>query len=100
MNDTIFIPNPLFEAELQVSPGVQSAVDTYAEEVVVAARILAPVDTGELQASIHMERGVGGESDVVADTPYAAYVEFGTQYADAQSFLRPAADAVLGRSVP
>lgn len=94
-----FVPNPLFGEQLQHSEGVQHAVDVYADDVAAKARSLAPVLTGALRDSIHVQ-GAGGdaaEADVVADVPYAAYVEFGTSTRHAEPFLRPAADAVLGR---
>lgn len=50
------------------------------------ARRRAPVDTGELRASIHIE----GDS-VVADAPHAAYVHEGTIYVESNPFLEEAA---------
>lgn len=67
-----------------------SAIDRVAEQVANDARRLAPIDTGTLRASIHVEKSRRGERDVVASAPYAGYVEVGTSRSRAQPFLRPA----------
>lgn len=57
---------------------------------------LCPVDTGRLRASIDHEMGVdsiGVYADVGSNVEYARYVEEGTQFAEAQPFLRPALSA-------
>lgn len=58
------------------------------------ARILVPVDTGDLQSTIGVE--VEGETvNLVAgggDVDYALYVEFGTIKMEAQPYMRPAID--------
>lgn len=57
------------------------------------ARILAPVDTGRLRASIMATKGSDGLGPFVeigTNVEYAAYVEFGTRYMAAQPYLRPA----------
>lgn len=54
----------------------------------IAAR-LAPVDTGELKASI----GVQG-TDIVATARHAGFVEFGTVRMPPQPFMRPAVQAI------
>lgn len=65
--------------------GLKQTADKIAED----ARARAPVDTGTLRASIatHEE---GEIIEVVATADYAAYVEFGTQDASPEPFLRPA----------
>lgn len=68
-----------------------------AEDVATLAATKAPVGSaaegdespGRLRDSIHAE-----QDRVVADAPYAAYVEYGTVNMDAEPFLRPAADTV------
>jgi|GEM_PF-1714364 phage protein, HK97 gp10 family len=79
----------------RVIKGERAALDraskAYAEAVSDLAQQLAPVDTGELRASIHVEAGdVQGSHKVVASVPYAVFVEFGTHTAAAQPFLTPA----------
>jgi HK97 gp10 family phage protein len=84
-----------FEVEaalLAVIPRVEAAneiVEREAAEVIVGlAEARAPELTGHLKASITEN---GGE--VIADTDYAGYVEYGTRRSKAQPFLRPAKDA-------
>lgn len=96
MSDIVFVPNPLVEEELAQSPEMQAAMTSAANEVATVARQLAPVDTGALRDSIHVDL-VDGEAEVIADVPYAIFVEFGTSVDEAQPYLRPAADAVVGR---
>ena len=51
---------------------------------------LVPVDTGRLRSSIRIE-----DDSVVAETPYAGFVENGTVYMNAQPYLGPAVEAAL-----
>lgn len=63
------------------------------------AKEKAPVDTGNLRASIEsiVEKvaldTIRGEAGT--NTEYAPYVELGTRYMDAQPYLRPAFDEVV-----
>jgi HK97 gp10 family phage protein len=78
-------------ALLAVIPRVAAAdevIEGRAAEIIAAlAEARAPVLTGHLKASIG---GEGGE--VVADTDYAGYLEYGTRRMKARPFLRPAKD--------
>lgn len=57
------------------------------------AKAIAPVDTGTLRDSIHIEPDPGSSDVLVAtDVRYAPFVEYGTAYTPAQPFLRPAVD--------
>lgn len=83
----------------RVLQGEKAAIDrgarAYADAVADLAEQLAPVDTGALRESIHVEDGdVDGSYKVVASVPYAVYVEYGTAHAAAQPFLTPAAQHV------
>ncbi len=64
-----------------------------ASDVAELAREMAPVDTGNLRASIRVERD-GNNHAVVTDVSYAPFLEFGTSRAPAQPFLGPAAESV------
>lgn len=67
-----------------------------AEVVCAAAKAICPVDTGELQASIHVDNLTAESVDVVADADYALAVELGTHKQSPQPFLRPALDIARG----
>jgi len=79
-------------ALLAIIPRVEAAdkvVEESAAHIVVGlAAAKAPILTGQLRASVGEE---GGE--VIADTDYAGYLEYGTRRQKAQPFLRPAKDA-------
>lgn len=63
-----------------------------AEEIADVARQLVPVDTGFLKSQISVEKRGLTEHQVIADTNYANFVEFGTRVSPAQPYLGPAAD--------
>ena len=102
--------------EAKLKPGIAASVAEAQGLIVEEAQRLCPVRTGALRDSIHaedtQETGKTVVGNVVADAPYAAYVEFGTgirgassegagkgPYSptwpgmEAQPFLRPALDA-------
>jgi HK97 gp10 family phage protein len=64
------------------------------EEIAADARRYAPVDTGQLVASIEVDRAQGR---VVAGADHATYVELGTRHMQPQPFLRPALYQKRGR---
>ena len=70
----------------QMDAAAQTACRDAARDAAALARQLAPVRTGRLRASV-----AARENTVLADCPYAAYVEQGTRFAPAQPFLLPAA---------
>ena len=77
---------------------VVKVVNETAQEVLSIAQQLAPVDTGFLRASGHLEGDARGElQKVVFDAEYAGYVEFGTSRSAAQPFLRPAVASIKSR---
>ena len=56
------------------------------------AKLLCPVDTGNLRNSITHERG-GEDFEIVGtNVEYAAYVEMGTSRSKAQPYIRPAVE--------
>ncbi len=87
-----FIPNPLVGAELAETAEMEAALLSSAEMAAEAAQALAPVLTGAYRDSIHAE-AEEGEARLVADVPYAVYVEFGTVDTPAFSPLRRGAEA-------
>ncbi len=82
---------------------VQQVLMNGAIRVAERAREIVPVRTGHLQASIRADLGTEGGSDVgeafesvsvIADTPYASFVEFGTSRMDPEPFMQPAVDEI------
>jgi len=57
---------------------VNSALQSWADNVASDAKRLVPVDTGNLKNSINPKYG-NGFASVTASANYAAYVEFGTR---------------------
>ena len=75
----------------------QQAIEIGMEKAVIfvknQAKTRAPVDTGRLKNSISGRVTIGVkqiEGEVFTDVEYAPYIEFGTERAKAQPFLRPA----------
>ena len=90
--------NHLHHLASRIAPDVidQGAYD-WAVAIEERAKELVPVDTGALQESIHVEKGdSAGQYQVVADMPYAAFVEYGTGRGPAQPYLTPAWRQVRG----
>ena len=71
---------------------VQELIDKAAAVCENEAKQDCPVDTGNLRASIHTEKG-HLEDIVGTDVEYAPYVEFGTYKMRAQPYMQPGADA-------
>jgi HK97 gp10 family phage protein len=90
--------NNLHHLAARIKPDViDQAAFEWAQAVEDRAKELVPVDTGALQESIHVEKGDGdGRYNVVADMPYARFVEFGTGRGPAQPYLIPAWRQVRG----
>ena len=71
--------------------------EAHAEAVAELARELVPVDTGELQSSIHVEDGaLPASRRVVASAAHAPHVEYGTVHMAAQPFMTPAGQRTPG----
>lgn len=77
---------------------VRAVVRKTAKDVEHTAKLLAPVDTGNLKGSISTSdlraMGTSGsiEAEVRATAEYAIYQEVGTSRMPAQPFMGPAAD--------
>lgn len=70
--------NEGFFDEVLNSAGVRAAVDLAAQRAVSEAKATAPVDSGAYRDSIHVEHEQAQHrqvAKVVADVPYALYVE-------------------------
>lgn len=77
------------DAALQI---VEGLADVWVKD----SQRTVPVDTGQLRArtAIRSVRsaGVSAEADLVADTPYAGFVEYGTRYVAPRPFFRDGRD--------
>jgi len=91
---TKYIPNPTATAQIEVSPEMQAALMVAAERGAENARAIAPVETGALRDSIHAE-SAPGRAFVIADVPYAVFVEFGTSDTPMFAMLRRGTDGKL-----
>ena len=79
---------------------LEAVMQTLALATESDARRRAPVDTGNLRASLDSDvdsRRGRILAHVGTNVEYAAFVEFGTVNTGAQPFLRPAVDLVGGR---
>lgn len=96
-----------------VRPGAESHINVsavtkhVAEEVAADARLIVPVDEGDLKSTIRVEDAGDGKARVVAGgehghvtgkpVDYAGYVELGTRYMEAQPYLKPSLYRWRGR---
>jgi HK97 gp10 family phage protein len=98
MSDVTFIPNPFLEQQWTASHEAESMLSGVGARIAESARFMAPRLTGALAVSIRVDMTTDGEDravEILADVPYAGYVEFGTSDTPAQPFLRPALDEVI-----
>ena len=77
----------------EIKRGVEEAVDKTALLTAGRAKRNAPVDTGQLRASGHVEEPGPLRRKVVFDVAHAAPQEFGTRDMPAQPYLGPAWEA-------
>lgn len=81
-------------------PGVTAAVLAETEKAAMAARGLAPVDSGEYVGSIEVSTETGGVRHdrkigvVTASSDHAAAIEFGNSKTRAQHVLQRAGEAI------
>jgi HK97 gp10 family phage protein len=92
-----YLPNPLIGEQWERAPETHVMIGSLGDQVAETARAICPVDTGALRDSIvsHAGDSTTAEAEIVAEVPYAAFVEFGTSLMEAQPYLRPALDAVV-----
>ena len=70
---------------------VKTIIKTNGSELQAKTMRKAPVDTGQLKRSVMLDiKDKGLTATVTPSTNYAAYVEYGTRYMNAQPYLRPA----------
>jgi len=73
---------------------IQQALADWAANVQAEAERLVPVRTGYLRSTIYAT-SQQWQIEVGAEAAYAAAVEFGTRYSQAQPYLQPAIEANL-----
>ena len=89
--------SPQALAALSRLPEVKKQVRRVAAEIRTEARLLAPVDTGNLRRNIAVDNVLDATGAVVfrvgwtAGAVYGPDIEFGTEDTEAQPHLRPAA---------
>lgn len=79
-----------YGAQRHVDAAATAMLVRIAEAIERDAQRFAPVDTGELRASIQAGPPVLRTVRVTAGADYAGYVELGTRYMRAQPYLAPA----------
>lgn len=80
------------KAAAKVTELAKLAIAKTALDIEADAKVLAPVDTGNLKNSISSEAS-GLTAEVSASTAYSDYVEYGTSRMNAQPYMGPAFDA-------
>lgn len=116
-----FTPSDVSGLIARVAAGATQGVQNAAEAGMNISLSLVPRDTGELAGSIALDSGTTGSSAWTSwgpDTPYDAYVEFGTGRRGAESsqagpgpydqnwagmvpqpYMRPAMDQIAGQAL-
>lgn len=73
-----------------------AVVEGLADVWVRESQRVVPVDTGQLRARTAVvsvrSAGVAADADLMADTPYAGFVEYGTRYVGPRPFFRGGRD--------
>lgn len=87
-----FIPNPGFVPALLAGGEMEAALVTVAKPKLERAQGIAPVDTGEFRASLHLEVALG-EVAIVTDDPKWIYLEYGTSDTPTFATLRQALES-------
>jgi hypothetical protein len=93
----VFVPNPFGVAEISRTQDMSRAMTEVATAVEAVAKVIAPILTGAYVESIHVEQTTEdgkAAANVVADVPYAVFVEFGTGDTPAFAPLRRASESV------
>lgn len=85
--------NHLNGVENRLNDSVKQAVKQNALEMETKAKMLAPVDTGNLRRNINTSVKESSDSisaEVASNAEYSIYVEYGTSKQQAQPFMNPA----------
>ena len=92
--------NRLREAGGEIAEEVDLELEAGVRAMEKSAKLLAPVDTGKLRSSISASRVAFLTWELVAQTNYAAYVEFGTgDFVDIPAGLESYAKNFIGKDI-
>lgn len=90
----VLVYNRIPQLIAAVEANARTRVVEHANKIASDARARAPVQTGFLRSSIHVESvRVGKEAQIVVGADYGRFVEYGTYKMAAQPFLNPALEA-------
>lgn len=88
------------ESHANVTDVARPIVKYHGAQLQQNAQRNAPVKTGTLKRSIRLDiKDNGMTAEVAATTDYAAYVEYGTRYMDAQPYMGPAYNQQVDRFI-
>lgn len=91
---TITVRSRIPQVSAQVRRRAEQVVAKAALDIEAQAKMRAPVDTGLLKNSIHVEPRSPLERNVSSPVHYSVYQEFGTRHMAAQPYMTPAAEFV------
>ena len=91
---TVTVRSRVPEVSAKVRRRAEQIVEKAALDVEAQAKLRAPVDTGLLRNSIHVQPISPLERDVTSPVHYSVYQEFGTRHMAAQPYMTPAAEFV------
>lgn len=79
----------------RIDQGLDDAADEAADEM----RARAPVKSGELRDSIHVEADGRDSREIIADAPHALSVELGDEDTPADPYMRTGLDAARDKMI-
>lgn len=90
----VLVYNRIPQLIAAVEANARAGVVKHANLIASDARARAPVETGFLRSSIHVESvSTGKEANIVVGADYGLFVEYGTYKMAAQPYLNPALEA-------
>jgi len=85
-----FVKNMIDQLPKKLMESFTEQTRETALNVVREAKRIVPVDTGHLRSNIFVREESFNKFELVASTPYASYVEYGTVNMVARPYIRPA----------
>ncbi len=93
-----FIPTPGLDTILAHSAQMAKSMQQVGENIASVAKVKVPKDTHATENSIEggaAQQGTGWVAYASAGTPYAPYIEYGTEDTPTVPFMRQALDAAV-----